>query len=433
MKPNPFIKIAVFILIGVVWTSCQDKVIEKYSASVPVYMSYTDLRQAVKSTESATLEKPGKIYFKDHYIYINEYFKGVHVIDNTNPASPKEKKFIEIPGNVDIAIKDNTLYADSYVDLVAIDISNLANVREVHRIKDVFSYAIPENPVNYYDEWPDATKGVVLRWEVKEVTKDVKPQTNPVYYDIYTYRGDLLSNFTGAKTSSTSGSQGGTSSVGVAGSMARFAIKQDALYVLSTFEIKVVNITDIDFPVTTNSITNYSGIETIFLNDEFMYLGAQTGMSIYEVSNPFKPKFVSTYNHFTSCDPVVVEDNYAYVTLRAGIRCRNTATNQLDVIDISDKLHPTLLTSYGFSEPHGLGIENSILFLCDGEDGLKVFNATDVMHIKDHLISHFKNIQATDVIPVGGNLFMIGDNGFYQYDYTDLQNIKLLSKIEVKH
>ena len=155
-------------------------------------------------------------------------------------------------------------------------------------------------------------------------------------------------------------------------------------------------------------------------------------MSIYETSNPFNPKFVSTYNHFTSCDPVVVEGNYAFVTLRAGLRCQNTTTNQLDVIDISDKLHPNLLNSYGFTEPHGLGIENNILFLCDGSDGLKVFNAADVMRIKQNLISHFKNIQATDVIPVNGLLFMIGDSGFYQYDYTDLQNIKLLSKIEVK-
>ena len=434
MKTTPFVKIAPIILFCFLWTSCQDKIVEKYKASVPVYMSYSDLRSAVKCTDSVSLEKPGKIYFKDNYIYINEYFKGVHVIDNTNPAIPKEKKFINTPGNVDIAIKDNILYADSYVDLVAIDISNLNDVKEKNRIKDVFQYTIPTQPTTFIEEYPDATKGVVIGWETKEITKDVKAEPNPypIYYDYYRYDLALSSNFTGSKTSSSGSSQGGATSVGVAGSMARFAILGNALYVLSTYQIKVVDITDTDLPVTKNAISNYSGIETIFLNDGYMYLGAQNGMGIYSVSDPFNPQFISSYSHITSCDPVVVEGNTAFVTLRSGQTCRNATTNQLDVINISDKLHPLLLKSYGFTEPHGLGIENNILFICDGKDGLKVFNATDVMSITQHAISHFENIQATDVIPVNGLLFMIGDNGFYQYDYTDIQNIRLLSQIKVK-
>jgi hypothetical protein len=432
MKTKLFVKSAQLFIIYILVAGCQDKVSEKYSASVPVYMSYADLRKAVEYTDPVSLEKPGKIYFKGNYIYINEYFKGVHVIDNTNPSSPKEKKFIKIPGNVDIAIKDNILYADSYVDLVAIDISNLNDVKEKHRIKDVFSYTIPVNPVNYTQEWPDPSKGVVISWEVKEITRDVKPQPNPgPYYDLLSYDNTRSTSFTGGKTNSSGASQGGTTSVGVAGSMARFAINGNALYVLSATQINVVDITDTDLPVTKTSIINYSGIETIFLNEGYLYLGAMNGMSIYSLTDPFNPQFVSSYNHFTSCDPVVVEGKYAFVTLRAGVRCRNTSTNQLDVIDISDKVHPSLLQSYGFTEPHGLGINNNILFICDGADGLKVFNATDVMHIKDNLISHFDNIQANDVIPVNGRLFMIGDDGFYQYDYADLQNIKLLSQIKV--
>jgi len=422
-------------MFSLLWTGCQDKVTESYTAGVPVYMSYQDLRESVKTTDPVTLEKPGKIYFKDNFIYINEYFKGVHIIDNSNPSSPHEIKFIEIPGNVDIAIKDNLLYADSYVDLVAIDISDLASIKEKSRIKNVFPYTTPANPVKYTEEWPDQTKGVVIRWDVKTITKDVKPQPypypGPIYYDTYQYNEALTSDFAGAKPSS-SASQGGTTSVGVAGSMARFAILQNALYVLTSYQIKIIDITDANLPVTKDPTISYSGIETIFLNEGYMYLGTQTGMTIYETSDPFKPTFVSTYSHVTSCDPVVVEGKYAYVTLRAGVSCRNTFTNQLDVINIEDKTHPTALKSYGFKEPHGLGIDNHILFICDGSDGLKVFDATDVMHITQNQISNFKDIQATDVIPVNGLLFMIGDDGFYQYDYTNLQNIKLLSHIEVK-
>lgn len=432
MKIQSFL---IVLMISLIWTGCQDKVTESYTAGVPVYMSYDDLRAAVKITDPVLLEKPGKIYFKDNYIYINEYFKGIHVIDNSNPSSPQEKKFIEIPGNVDIAIKDNVLYADSYVDLVGLDISDLSNIKEKSRIENVFPYTTPQNPSKYTEEWPDQTKGVVIRWEVKNITKDVKPQhpyPYPVYYDYYMYSAEL-SNFAGAKTGSSGSSQGGVTSVGVAGSMARFAILNNALYVLTSYQIKVVDITNINLPVSKATINSSTGnIETIFLNGGYMYIGSQTGMGIYSTADPFNPTSVSTYNHFTSCDPVVVEGNYAFVTLRSGVWCRNNITNQLDVIDISNKTKPTLLKSYGFTEPHGLGIDNSILFICDGKDGLKVYNATDVMQITQNLISHFKDIQATDVIPVNGLLFMIGNDGFYQYDYTNLQNIKLLSHIAIK-
>src|SRR4030042_4068042 len=126
------------ILICIVFTnySCSDKLTEKYNASVPVYMSYAELRDAVSTDKHEPLAAPGKIYFKDKYIFINEQMKGVHVIDNTDPENPKFKTFISIPGNVDIAIKENILYADSYIDLVALDISDLNKIKETHRIKD---------------------------------------------------------------------------------------------------------------------------------------------------------------------------------------------------------------------------------------------------------------------------------------------------------
>ncbi|HHN47860.1 MAG TPA: hypothetical protein ENN08_02830, partial [Bacteroidales bacterium] len=50
--------------------------------------------------------------------------QGIHVVDNSNPASPQIISFIAIPGNYDLAIRGNILFADSYIDLVALDISD---------------------------------------------------------------------------------------------------------------------------------------------------------------------------------------------------------------------------------------------------------------------------------------------------------------------
>lgn len=430
MKKATSLAIVVVCLLVV---SCQDKVIERYKLNVPVYLSYEDLRKAIKKTDPRPLVNPGKIYFKDNIIFINEYFKGIHVIDNNNPSNPVNKAFIEIPGNVDIAIKENILYADSYIDLTAIDISNLNDIKETYRIKDVFPYSLPPKENNIAHEYVDQSKGVVIGWEVKEKEKDIHqpiPYPYPYYYPFYeSYNfADMSSAGSYSRPAITSNG----SSVGVGGSMARFAIKNNALYVLTGNSIKVVDITNIQQPLTVGPALNAQNIETIFLYGDHMYIGGQVGMSIYDITDNFTPKLLSTYTHVTSCDPVVVEGDYAYVTLRSGTACRNNFTNQLDVIDIRDKAAPRLLKSYSFTSPTGLGIENSILFLCDGYEGLKIFNASDVYKITQNPIAHFKDIQATDVIPMNGLLFMIGEDGFYQYDYSTLNNVSLLSKIEVE-
>ena len=80
--------------------------------------------------------------------------------------------------------------------------------------------------------------------------------------------------------------------------------------------------------------------------------------------------------------------------------------------------------------PYGLGIDNKKLFICEGKGGLKTFDATNIMDIKQ--LQHFKDMNAYDVIPLNNTLMMIGKDGLYQYDYSNPNSLKLLSKISVK-
>ena len=109
-------------------TACMDKYTETSIVNSPIYMSYEALRSAVKSTSPQTLANPGKIYFKDNYLFVVEKLRGIHILDLTTPANPKNIGFIEVPGCIDLAIKKNILFADSYVDLVAIDEIGRAHV-----------------------------------------------------------------------------------------------------------------------------------------------------------------------------------------------------------------------------------------------------------------------------------------------------------------
>jgi len=53
--------------------SCEDRQLQTFTANVPVYLSYEELRSSLEVTPGVELEKPGKIYFKYQYMYINEY------------------------------------------------------------------------------------------------------------------------------------------------------------------------------------------------------------------------------------------------------------------------------------------------------------------------------------------------------------------------
>jgi hypothetical protein len=81
--------------------------------------------------------------------------------------------------------------------------------------------------------------------------------------------------------------------------------------------------------------------------------------------------------------------------------------------------------------PHELGIDSNVLFICDGDAGLKIYDAADPMEIHLNQLAHFPEIKAYDAIPLNGVLMMIGADGLYQYDYSNISEIVLLSSIPV--
>jgi hypothetical protein len=407
-------------------SGCTDKIYETFNANSPVYMSYDELRSAVKMTAAREMNNPGKIYFKDQYIFINEKMKGVHVYDVTDPANPQNKGFIEIPGNIDIAIKDNILYADSYIDLVSIDVASFSSIKEVGRVKKIFPYTLPK----YNEKLPlaklDETKGVVIGWEEKSVRQELEQRYYPIYYGYESMTMDKAYNAIGG----FSGASGvGGSTYGVGGSMARFGLYKNLLYIVNQNNLLTFKLnSSSDVTLLNTSYVSWN-VETIFITDNHLFLGTQNGLIVESLEVPEKPSVKGSFTHVTACDPVVIRGDLAFVTLKGGTTCRGTV-NQLDVIRMSDSYSKfTLLKSYPMFGPQGLGIDDDLLFICDGDAGLKIYNAADPLAINQ--IAIFPSINAYDVIPLNNYLFMIGDKGFMLYDYSNIQNIKQIGFIPV--
>ncbi len=419
--------IAIVISSLIFFSSCEDKKFHTFTANVPVYLSYEDLRKSIEVAEPKDIERPGKIYFKDNYIFINEFMEGVHVIDISDPSSPVPVSYIPVPGNVEMAIKDDILYLDSYTDLVMIDITDPSSPAEFKRIEDLLEYTLPPYDYDYPVARVDEDEGVVTGWEVKEYTEEI--QSNPYPWPIYYEYDAIMSSSSGVRSSASFSAAG--SAYGVGGSMARFLTYDKFLYMLETdYQLKVVDISDPDSPVIEQDKYVGWGLETMFIYDDFMYLGSTQGMYILSLQDPKSPFTTAVYSHITSCDPVVVSGNYAYVTLRSGNLCGGTA-DLLEVIDVSDKYNPELVASYGMDEPYGLGISGTTLFVCQGENGLVIYDATNYNNIKNNKLAEFTDIKATDVIPVNDVLFTIGDGGFFIYDYSDVNDITQIGSIPV--
>ena len=116
-----------------------------YTEYMPILLSKNLLPKSISVQAAQPIIDAAKIYHKSNFIYISERFKGIHLIDNTNPANPINKGFVAIPGCVDIAIKKEVLYADNAIDLVAIDLKalELGNLQVLKRIADVFPEVAP--------------------------------------------------------------------------------------------------------------------------------------------------------------------------------------------------------------------------------------------------------------------------------------------------
>ena len=392
----------------------KDKITRTYQISIPVYETLTKFRQSIISQPAASITATGKITVYGKYIFLSEPGKGIHVIDNSNPASPKNISFINIPGNEDLAIKGNSLYADAYGDLVTFDIIDPAKAIT----KDFETNVFPDHSIYYADSStnPDSIN-VVVGWITKDTTVNYNPGNSgypyPMYYTNCSNCASIAAAILSPNTTATNGST------------ARFAIINNFLYTVGFSSLTAFDISQSFKPAYSGTTPVSWNVETIYPLKDILFIGTNNGMYMYDVqSNPSTPSLLGTFAHVRTCDPVIADGNYAYVTLRSGTACEGF-NNELDVLDITDMNNPSLLKVYQLTNPQGLSKDSNNLFICDGPDGLKIYNASDVNNLQ--LIKQLKDAEMFDVIAERGLAIVVAKDGLYQYDYSDLGNIHLIS------
>ncbi|HTE07838.1 MAG TPA: hypothetical protein VK628_03700, partial [Flavitalea sp.] len=209
MLPRPT-SLILFLLAMILFHGCAKKEnnLQKvtYTITQPVFASRSEVLANIRSSEPRLLENPGKIYIKGKYLLINEINKGVHIIDNSNPRNPVNTAFINIPGNLDIAMHGSYLYADLSSDLVAININDPLNAKLESVKRDMFP-----------DKGYSTDTTLIL---IALITKDTTIYTEPgIWFSDNV--GNMPNASSSEKTAGVNGKGGSTS---------RFAISHNYLY-----------------------------------------------------------------------------------------------------------------------------------------------------------------------------------------------------------
>lgn len=239
----------------------------------------------------------------------------------------------------------------------------------------------------------------------------------------------LILLFVVACQSDGSGSDGSSfqGGDGTGGSLARFTLAGDFLYTVDDQALKVFDVSQVDNPSLVNDLFVGIDIETIFTFEEHLYIGSRLGMFIYDISDPAFPLRLSEVQHLRSCDPVVSNGDFTYVTLHTNESCFGTI-NQLEIYNTVDKLRPQLLTIVQLERPIGLALRGDVLYVTD-KDVVRIFDVSNPE--QPDLIGGIPK-DVFDLILLDNRMYLIGENELTQYavNENDPTIVTELSTIE---
>lgn len=158
--------IAIALLCCTVWASCEKEELQAYSGTGkrPVYAPLSELTD-IGNLAPQAIYQTGPIFLQDTLFFMLEQKKGIHVFNVSDSLHVASLTFFKIPAISDFTISGNRLYADSWRDLLTIDISDLYHIKVLDRQINAFSPLLYPPLYEGIFECVDESKGAVIDWE----------------------------------------------------------------------------------------------------------------------------------------------------------------------------------------------------------------------------------------------------------------------------
>jgi len=124
------------------------------------------MEASVALFDAQPIESPGKIWVYNDFILLIEQYKGIHILDNSDPASSTSVAFIQVDGCTDIAVKNGIVYANNGVDIIAIDgNTDFSSIEVVSRNRNSLPMiSSPEAWGDYYYTNQLPSDMIIVRW-----------------------------------------------------------------------------------------------------------------------------------------------------------------------------------------------------------------------------------------------------------------------------
>ena len=234
-------------------------------------------------------------------------------------------------------------------------------------------------------------------------------------------------------SASGAGSNNGGGGTGVGGSMARFTISGDFLYTVNKRALQAFDISQPAAPIIYERAFDVPfDVETLYAYKERLYIGSESGVSVYSKPDENTDLVrIGQLGHIRSKDPVVIQDDIAYVTLRSS---NGRGANELQILDVKDPTPKLIKTQRKYLvSPGGLGIDGNILFICDGKEGLKLFDVNHTKSVQNNesnvtltfnRASSIPTINCYDLIPHQNLLIVSNGEDVRQFDYSHLPMVE---------
>ncbi|WP_121907122.1 LVIVD repeat-containing protein [Ulvibacter antarcticus] len=104
-----------------------------------IVMDRASFETSVELLSPRAIINSGKIYVIADLLIINEVNEGFHIFLNSDPTNPSPLNFITAPGSSDVSVKNDVLYINHAVDLIAVSYNaSLAQLSVTKRIRNIF-------------------------------------------------------------------------------------------------------------------------------------------------------------------------------------------------------------------------------------------------------------------------------------------------------
>lgn len=325
---------------------------------------------SIGATQRTCLVEPSSMYLNEGLLYVSDLGSGIHVYVASTGTAPAYRTTIPLQGNGGIAMKDSIIYANTWGSILALRLRADNSVDTVAVVYDAGYYEPTGDYVDYH-------RG----WGCRSVD----------------YAGESMPT-------------------NAASSYAVFAVIDTFLYHVTGSSLVTLSIANPSRPRTINTTYLNWGVETLFATDRYLFVGSTTGMYIFNRSpNPASPVLITTFAHARACDPVVVRDTIAFITLRSGNAC-GTAEDAFMAVSVADPTSPVLLDKVQPPSPYGLAVNDTLVYIGNGASGWSLYSCARPDSL--YQVAAWPQPAARDFIWSGTMLYMLGTTQVAAYDVT---------------